>query len=107
MNDYDIDRLRSKLEAYIDTWTLSLSKIKLETIVDVQRRYQVRAALDAFHDLLSDLTESMEVAIGQDAKATADCDADPVNGGCRCCNYTGVIGGGVLAQPCHCLVKLR
>lgn len=36
-----------------------------------------------------------------------DCEMDEKNGGCKCCNYTGVVRSGMIEQPCHCLEKLR
>jgi hypothetical protein len=35
------------------------------------------------------------------------CDPDKVNGGCKCCRFTGVIRHGMIEQPCHCLEGLR
>ena len=36
-----------------------------------------------------------------------DCNADPVNGGCDCCNRTGMVQEGMISMPCHCLEGLR
>jgi DNA repair exonuclease SbcCD ATPase subunit len=36
-----------------------------------------------------------------------DCNADPINGGCDCCQRQGVVTEGGISQPCHCLEGLR